>query len=238
MSASMVELRARLYLMRAAEPPGPCLGRFVAECGVVEAADAVRAGTAPPEVMAEAARPEADVDGDVALVESGQARVLTPQDEDWPSERLDALAVAGLGVPLGLWVRGSGSLEELTRSAVTVTGSREAGGYGNHVASEFSHALARSGVTVVNGGGGGIEWSAVRAALVAGGLVVVVLPCGIDWVHPRGHEGLFASVVQRGGLLVSEYPVGAAPARHRIRARRRLLAAMSGGDGGGGVPGA
>jgi DNA processing protein len=55
---------------------------------------------------------------------------------------------------------------------------------------------------------------------------VVVLACGVDRVYPAAHATLFARVLD-GGLLVSEWPPGCAPLRHRFLVRNRLIAGLT-----------
>lgn len=228
MSLDRSELHALLYVKRAAEPPAPAVHDFVATVGVVEAAASIRAGTAPVAVVAEATRPAADIGPDLEALDRGGVGLLTPEDTEWPRERFAALEAAGSVAPLGLFVRGDASLAALTCSAVTIAGSRAATGYGCHVAGEFGFGFAEAGVTVVGGGSYGIKGTAHRGALTADKPTVVVLPCGVDRAYPAGHAALLENVVRHGGLLVSEYPVGAAPVRYRFAARTRLLAALGG----------
>ncbi|WP_433270628.1 DNA-processing protein DprA [Actinosynnema sp. CS-041913] len=227
MSLTSAELRALLYLLRAAEPPSPALHDYVAVCGVVEAVAHIRSGDAPSAVLAEIVRPDVDIARDLTALDTGTARLVTPHDQEWPRDRFDAMAVHDLGVPLALWVRGRSSLAELLGTAVTITGARAATEYGSFVAAELAADLARRGVTVVGGGAYGIEGCAHRGALAGDGATVVVMPCGIDQRFPREHGYLFESVVERGGLVVGEYPVGTVPARRRFYARNRLLAGLA-----------
>jgi DNA processing protein len=55
---------------------------------------------------------------------------------------------------------------------------------------------------------------------------VAVLGCGIDAGYPAGHVNLLDRITERG-LLISEYPPGTPPARHRFPARNRLLATLT-----------
>lgn len=220
------ELQARLYLLRAAEPPAPALHQYVAVHGPIDAVARIRHGTAPAAIVSEITRPEARIDDDLRALDDGAARLLTPEDDEWPLGRLTCLA-AGHGAPLALWVRGSGSLAELTGSAVTVTGSRASSAYGNTVAGDISYELAHEEVTVVSGGGLGVDEAAHCGALAAQGRTVVVLANGVDRTHPHQHSRLYQTVIDQGGLLVSEYPIGTSPSRVRFHARCRLLAALS-----------
>lgn len=122
-------------------------------------------------------------------------------------------------------MRGDASLTELTGTAVAVTGTRWASGYGNTVAAEFGYDLARAGVTIVGGGSAGVDESAYRAALAGEGRTVIVLPCGVDHTCPREHARLYDDAIERGGRLISEYPIGALAVQARLAARCRLIAA-------------
>jgi DNA processing protein len=218
-------LHARLFLLRAAEPPARAVYDYVAVHGPVEAVARIQHGTAPSAVLGEITRPDARIEDDLRAIDNGTARLLIPEDHDWPLGRLNTMA--GVGAPLALWVGGGASLTELVGRAVTITGSRAASGYGTTVAADFGYDLARAGVTVLSGGSLGVDEAAHRAALTANGRTVVVLPCGIDQTYPHQHAHLYETVIEHGGLLVSEYPIGAAPARIRFHARCRLLAALT-----------
>lgn len=218
---------ARLFLLYAAEPPAPALHDFVAAHGAIDAVERIRAGTAPPAVLAEITRPDPRLDDALRAIDAGTATLVTPGDDDWPLGRLAGMAGHGLGAPLALWVRGRASLTEITGTAVTVTGTRFTTGYGETIAADLAYDLAQTGVTILTGGALGIDGAAHRAALAGEGRTVVVLPCGIDQTYPPQHTRLFAQVVEHGGLLVSEYPIGALAVQSRLAARCRLLAALS-----------
>ncbi|NBH07958.1 DNA-processing protein DprA, partial [Amycolatopsis sp. SID8362] len=49
----------------------------------------------------------------------------------------------------------------------------------------------------------------------------------VDAGYPAGHVGLLNRIVRSGGAVVSEYPPGTPPARHRFLVRNRLIAALT-----------
>lgn len=228
--------RARAYLLRVAEPPTVALGSFVEEHGPVEAAALVRAGDVPAAVLEEvAARAHLDhVEHDLAAAAEVDARLVVPEDDEWPAWPLLSLAnAAGRGQrwarpPLALWVRGSHRLADVFDHAVAVVGARAATAYGEHVAADFGYGLARDGTTVVSGAAYGIDGAAHRGALAAEGITVAVLGCGIDLGYPAGHADLLERIAE-AGLVISEYPPGTPPGRHRFLVRNRLIAALSAG---------
>ncbi|MCP2254396.1 DNA processing protein [Prauserella aidingensis] len=228
--------RARAYLLGAAEPPAPALVAFVARYGPVEAAERVRRGAVPDPVAqeTEARRGTDRSERDFARAEEAGYRLLTPEDDEWPAWPLLSLDVAtgrgaeGVAPPLALWVRGTARLDEAVDGAVAVVGARAATEYGEHTAAELAHGLVTEGIGVFSGAAYGIDGAAHRGALAAGGPTVAVLGCGLDAGYPAGHVGLLNRVAERGAV-VSEYPPGAPPARHRFLVRNRLLAALTAG---------
>jgi DNA processing protein len=227
-------LLARAYLMRVAEPPAFALHAFVDVVGPVEAAALVSDGEVPEAVHHETeARSHIDLaEDDLATGEKVGARLVVPEDPDWPAWPLLCLGVPadraarGSGQPLGLWMRGAAEVETTFDRAVSVVGARAATGYGEHVAAELGFGLVQANMTVVSGAAYGIDAAAHRGALNAGGPTVAVLGCGIDLAYPAGHSGLIDGIAG-AGLVVSEYPPGTTPARHRFLVRNRLIAALS-----------
>jgi DNA processing protein len=163
------------------------------------------------------------------------ARILVPTDDDWPAG-VAALATLELDAggrinqdtrpPLCIWVRGGWPLGEALERSVAIVGARAATGYGIHVTTEIAFGLAEREWTVVSGGAFGIDAAAHRGALAADGRTIAVLACGVDRPYPVGNSGLFEQIAERG-LLISEWPPGADPLRHRFLIRNRVIAAAT-----------
>ncbi|MFG1646003.1 DNA-processing protein DprA [Amycolatopsis sp. NPDC049252] len=227
--------RARAYLLRVAEPPVPALVAFVAEHGPVDAAARVRRGDCPSDVVkaTEARRAYDFVAQDFARAAAAGARLVVPEDDEWPAWPLLSLDLAARrGVaeavpPLALWVSGDVPLGTVADRAVAVVGARASTNYGAHYAAEFSHGLATRGVPVFSGAAYGIDGIAHRGALAASGVTVAVLGCALDAGYPAGHVALLDRIARSGGAVVSEYPPGTPPARHRFLVRNRLIAALT-----------
>ncbi|MEU6642300.1 DNA-processing protein DprA [Saccharomonospora sp. NPDC046836] len=230
------ERLARAYLVRVAEPPAPALAAFVGEHGPVEAAALVRSGHVPEPVLHEtSARRELDLaERDLAEAREHGARLVTPEDDEWPAWPLLSLDVAtgrgvqGVAAPIALWVRGGGRLDEAAQDAVAVVGARAATDYGEYTAAELGYGLTEQGAPVFSGAAYGIDGAAHRGALHAGGVTVAVLGCALDAGYPAGHIGLLNRICERGAV-VSEYPPGTPPARHRFLVRNRLIAGLTAG---------
>ncbi|HJP73092.1 MAG TPA: DNA-processing protein DprA [Pseudonocardiaceae bacterium] len=227
---------ARAYLLRAAEPPAPALNAFIAQVGAITAAQLIRDGTAPPAVLdaTNARRGIELAEDDLAAAAKAGARLLIPEDDEWPTWPFTALDLANArgvrwaGHPIALWARGTGRLSDLTDRAVAIVGARAATGYGDHTAAELGYELALAEFTIVSGAAYGIDGAAHRGAISAGGATIAVLGCGVDQPYPAGHSGLLGQIAEHG-LVLSEYPPGTPPARHRFLIRNRLIAASSAG---------
>lgn len=226
---------ARAYLVRVAEPPAPGLVAFVDKLGPVEAAARVRAGDCPAKVRNETtARCDHGLaEADLARAARAGARLVTPEDDEWPAWPLLSLSVAasrgmiGATPPLGLWVRGEVPLGTAVDRAVAIVGARAASEYGEHHAAEFAYHLAARGVPVFSGAAYGIDGAAHRGALSAQGITVAVLGCALDAGYPAAHVSLLDRIAAQGGAVISEYPPGTTPARHRFLIRNRLIAALT-----------
>lgn len=226
-------LVARAYLSAVAEPPAVRLAGFVADQGVVEAAAAVSAECEPACVADEVSARRRHVVGArlLADAERAGARLVVPESAEWPAAPVAALAgarevgLAGMVEPLALWTRTAADLSALTRPGVAVVGARAATAYGEHVAAEFGHGLAAAEFVVVSGAAYGIDGAAHRGALAADRPTVAVLACGVDVDYPAGHGRLLSAVADQGAVL-SEYPPGTPPRKHRFLVRNRLIAAL------------
>lgn len=228
--------RARAWLSRAVEPGQALMHAYVDSVGPIAAARALGTAQSPAQVQAlVGARHDEDrVAADLAEAGAVGARLVVPGDPDWPAQTLHPMAVAtamgveGLAPPLALWVRGDGDLTGLTGRSVAIVGARAATTYGTEQAGQLAFDLAERGWTVVSGGAFGIDAAAHRGALSAGASTVAVLAGGIDRSYPAAHASLFDRIAQNG-LLVSEWPPGCTPYRHRFLIRNRLIAALSAG---------
>ncbi|WP_395726757.1 DNA-processing protein DprA [Nakamurella sp.] len=244
-------------LLRVCEPPCAAVARFVGAQGPVAAWQAVLARRAPRAVVSATAARVDGVDpaalvararADLVAARRVGARLIGPDDAEWPVAAVSSFTgavgrgVRGSGPPLGLYVRGR-PLAGLPDRAVTVVGSRASSPYGTRVAGEVAYELARAGWSVVSGAAFGIDTAAHRSALqvirpvVAGApgsagagrsVTVAVLACGIDRAYPEANRELL-DFIPRFGSVVSEYPPGTVPARHRFLVRNRLIAAFGAG---------
>jgi len=232
-------IRARIALGWLVEPGHPVISQLVAARGPVDAYAAVLAGEINSPRLREAVTARLASDNPEQIAETILARthrlgvtVLTPEDTDWPYQVEDLRLLETLtpqermiSPPLLLYLRGAAPAATLSQNAVAIVGARASSSYGNHQATDLSYGLAQRGWSIISGGAYGIDAAAHRGALTAGGTTVAVLACGIDRIYPAGNTALFERIAETG-LLVSEWPPGADPHRHRFLTRNRVIAAL------------
>ncbi|ULE35938.1 DNA-processing protein DprA [Mycobacterium sp. IDR2000157661] len=228
------ELRlAWAYLSRVAEPPSAELAALVTLVGAVEAADRVRRGRAGDAVWSDVeARREIDcAKADLETLDRLGGRLVSADDDEWPLLAFTAFRGvadrARADAPMVLWAVGPAMLDEVASRAAALVGTRAATAYGEHVAGDLAAGLVHRDVAVVSGGAYGVDGAAHRAALAGDGVTVAVLAGGIDVPYPAGHTAMLRRIAERG-LVLSEYPPGVRPARHRFLTRNRLVAALAG----------
>jgi DNA processing protein len=145
-------------------------------------------------------------------------RIITLASEDYPP-----LLRAVPDAPLVLYREGAAVPGN---DGVAIVGSRFPTGAGGAFARELAQGLAAGGWTVVSGMARGVDSAAHEGALKDGGKTVAVLGCGVDVVYPPEAWRLRERIVERGAVL-SEYPPGTQPLRHRFPARNRIISGIS-----------
>ena len=121
-----------------------------------------------------------------------------------------------------------GNLEILKRKCVSVVGTRRACPSSLKAASDFSKAACDCGFCVVSGLAFGIDAAAHKGSLLSENpATVALLPSGIDMITPQSHTKLAAKILERGGLIMSEYLPGTPSVQFRYVQRNRIVAALS-----------
>jgi DNA processing protein len=128
--------------------------------------------------------------------------------------------------PIVIYVKGAWSVC-LDQPCIGIVGSRRCSTYGQNAALMLARDLAQRGVTIVSGFARGIDASAHRGALEAGGRTVAVLGTGIDECYPRDHKRLASEILDSGGALVTQFPLGTPPVSENFPYRNRIISGLS-----------
>jgi DNA processing protein len=127
--------------------------------------------------------------------------------------------------PLCLYIKGR--IPETWPRGVAVVGSRETSHYGLEMAKKLGYQLAYAGVPVISGLARGIDTAAHLGALAAKGTTWAALGCGLDKMYPPENDALAAKIVESGGCLISELPLGTSPDKRTFPMRNRIVSGLS-----------
>ena len=128
--------------------------------------------------------------------------------------------------PMTLYVRGDWQAC-FEQPCVGVIGSRNCSTYGKNASEMLSRELASRGITIVSGLARGIDTLAHRGAIDGKGRTVAVLGTGIDGVYPRENTRLAQEIIDAGGAIVSQFPLGTPPLKDNFPYRNRIISGLS-----------
>ena len=117
-----------------------------------------------------------------------------------------------------------GNVKLLQRRKFAIVGTRKPTDYGRRMAVNFASALKEAGLVIVSGGAIGIDSMAHKGALPD---TIVVLGSGIDMLYPRSNLRLFKEILDKGGLLLSQFPMGTQPSKETFPMRNLTIAGLS-----------
>ncbi len=118
-----------------------------------------------------------------------------------------------------------GDIQALGGHNVAIVGARNCSPLGRETAESFARYIASCGACVVSGLAHGIDAAAHRGALC--GFTAAVLGCGVDRIYPARNAQLAQQILDAGGVILSEYPAGTPPAKHRFPERNRIISGLS-----------
>jgi DNA processing protein len=124
-----------------------------------------------------------------------------------------------------LYIRGA--LECLSLPQLALVGSRNPSSGGAENARQFASYLAARGFAITSGLALGIDAAAHWGALDVTGKTLAVLGTGIDLIYPNRHRQLAQQILDSGGALVSEFPLGTSSHAANFPQRNRIISGLS-----------
>jgi len=129
--------------------------------------------------------------------------------------------------PLNLYVLGNKEL--LKQGGIAIVGTRKATDYGKKMTLQFAQDLSQNGINIISGLALGIDTCAHLGTLKANnkGKTIAVLGSGIDNIYPNQNIELARQIIQSGGCIISEYPVGVPANKLNFPQRNRIISGLS-----------
>ena len=141
-------------------------------------------------------------------------------DDDYPrilKEIYDA--------PVSMYVRGNKDI--LNNFNLAIIGCRDATEYGKKVAQQLSFNLSKNNINIVSGLARGIDSMAHLGTIYAKSKTIAVLGNGLDIVYPKENFYLAEKIIENGGAIITEYPIGTKPDKMNFVARNRIISGLS-----------
>ncbi len=148
------------------------------------------------------------------------ASIITPSDAGFPRRLLEIY-----DPPLVLYLKGA--LQAIDQPGVAVVGTRHPTPYGTGMAERLACDLAARGLIIFSGMARGIDTAAHRGALNAHGRTVAIWGTGIDEVYPKENRNFADQILESGGAIISEFPLGTFPAPQNFPIRNRIISGIS-----------
>lgn len=161
---------------------------------------------------------QGEAEDEMAGIDKMGARLVAVTDPDYPPH-LKHVA----GPPPLLTVMGDAILG--APRTVGIVGARNASAAGRRMAQMLANDLGTGGYVVVSGLARGIDAAAHKAALASG--TIAVMAGGLDRLSPPENIDLAQAIVDQGGALVTEMPLGWEPRARDFPRRNRLVAGIS-----------
>ena len=164
----------------------------------------------------------------IACCKQDGVGIMSYYEDCFPKElRVCVNETGKLDPPILLYYKGN--IKVFERPGIAVIGTREPTANGVQAGKYFSSEFAKNGYNIVSGLALGCDTAGHQGALEAGGATTAFLANGLDWgsIYPKENLELAKNIVEKGGLLLSEYPVGQSCGRYGLVARDRLQAGLS-----------
>ncbi len=127
--------------------------------------------------------------------------------------------------PISLYI--IGNKEILNNASIAIVGCREATEYGKKAAKYFAYNLSKNGTNIVSGLAKGIDSYSHIGTFQNEGKTIAVIGNGLDMIYPSENVWIAKKIIETGGAIISEYPLGTKPEKMNFPARNRIISGMS-----------
>ena len=155
-------------------------------------------------------------------LDKNKIKLIRIGDNNYPEKLKNIYAY-----PQNLYLIGNEKL--LNCKSIAIIGCRNCTKYGIENALKFGYELAKNDICIISGLARGIDTYSHIGALKAKGKTLAVLGCGLDIIYPPENLNLYKQILENGGAILTEYPLGANPEKDHFPARNRIISGLSDG---------
>lgn len=156
----------------------------------------------------------------IKYMQANNIDIIGIEDEEYPYYLREIYSP-----PICIYIKGNKKI--LNDINIGMVGCRECSKYGMEVAKDFSYNLAKNKINIVSGLAKGIDAYSHWGAVLAKGKTIAVLGNGLDTVYPKENKSLAEKIINKGGAIISEYPLGTKPEKLNFPARNRIISGIS-----------
>ena len=160
--------------------------------------------------------------------------IISINDKDYPQQLREMH-----DYPISLFIKGNKKI--LEEPSIAIIGCREASEYGKMASKYFGYELAKKGINIVSGLARGVDSYSHVGNICAKkeesyahvdnlstiGNPIAVVGNGLDIIYPKENEKLENEILNVGGAIISEYPLGRNPSKINFPARNRIISGLS-----------
>ena len=146
--------------------------------------------------------------------------IINIEDEKYPKQ-LKSIE----NPPKQLYVKGNTQL--LKNNIISIIGSRACSESGKDLARKFTKELVYQGITIASGMAIGIDTIAHQTTLQEKGKTIAVLGNGFDFIYPEKNQELYRQIIQKDGLVITEYPPEEKAKSENFLERNRIVSGLA-----------
>ncbi len=167
-------------------------------------------------------RDKIDLSAETEKLAQEQISIVSFRDANYPKLLLEIPKF-----PPILYYRGR--MDEAEELCIAVVGTRQITNYGRTVVPQLVEPIVDSGAVIVSGMAFGVDSASHEIAVKKNRRTIAVLGGGLDEksLYPKHHALLAKRIVDTGGALISEYPVGTPNFKQNFVARNRIISGLS-----------
>lgn len=128
--------------------------------------------------------------------------------------------------PEKLYYRGNWN-SNIFEKSLAIVGSRRMSRYGIDVIAKFMPEFIANNITIISGFMYGVDTESHKKCLEFGGKTVAVLGGGLNILVPPENGNLYSEILEKDGLIISEYEPEFQPTLWSFPQRNRIVAGLS-----------